>query len=130
MCNSEGKFFFDGIEVCGIFLRDAFHFSRDMQAAVRAGNPAESSEAISRNGLSNAQTRISSDKAAPRRDAIVTFLERLADDAGDKMPDRDERHLPFFRKRDVFAQFVEEYKILYNDTPPTQQYFVASWKLC
>lgn len=46
--------------------------------------------------------------------AILSFLEREADDCKDEMLDRTERHLPFTRKQDVYVYFVTKYKVLHT----------------
>lgn len=126
MCGSDGTFWFDGSPVFGKFFKAAFHFSHYLQAALRAGSAGASSDAISGTGHSNTPSHISRHKAAHRRDGIVSFLERITDDSGEKIPDRQERYLPFFRKRDLYTQFLDEYELLYNDDPPKQHYFLPT----
>ena len=45
------------------------------------------------------------------------------------MPDNSERHLPYFRKRDVFEQFLKDFSVL-NDgkEPPRRHYFLQTWR--
>lgn len=73
----------------------------------------------------------SSDGRGPfQRDSIITCLERLAQMSGDKMPDHDEIHLPYFRKRDVYKYFVDEFKVLNGNNVkyPCRSYFYRAWK--
>ena len=50
MLSSDGSYYFNGNKVFGAFLRDAFHFSRDMQSAIKHGR--KSSSASSTNNSS------------------------------------------------------------------------------
>lgn len=135
MKSSEGSFLFDGHHVCSTFIMKAFRFSRDMQYSVRAGNAShDGEEQVSANYLGPSTTN-SVYKASPGRDAIVSVLERLADDTGEKMLDREERHIicqkgmiPFSRKREVYEHFVREYSQLHDGFPPTKDCFSSTWK--
>ncbi len=128
MKGSNGKFFFDGSIVCNIFLKTAFRFSADLIASVRNGTVKDRIvESFGEDVLSN--TTSSSDRGPFQRDAVITCLERLAESSGDKMPDHNEIHLPYFRKRDVYVFFKEEFKLL-NSTEvkcPSRSYFYKTW---
>lgn len=134
MKSSNGTFLFDGNQVCSTFLLQAFRFSRALQRAVKtetvclAGSTSGEQESSAYSIGPTPMT--STDRAAPGRDAVVSYLERLADETGEKMPDRPERHLPFFRKREVYEHFVKEYRILHDGVPPVKSYFAWTWKLC
>lgn len=117
---SDGTFLLASRQVCSTFLLKKLCFSRDVQAAVRSHMLfPESMKDIKEQSILPTSI-ISPDKAAPERDAIVSFLERLADDTGVKMPDNPERHLQLFRKREVYEQFFKEYALLNEGTPPTK----------
>lgn len=134
MMGSNGKFFFDGKQVCNSFIQQAFRFSLSMIASVRNGEPlkriikdSSGPESLRNN---NSHTTSNSDRGSEQKDAIISCLERLAESCGDKMPDANEIHLPFFRKRDVYVYFKEEFNILYS-TPtkcPGKSYFYRVWK--
>lgn len=129
MLGSDSKYYFDGLQVCSTFLLNAFRFSRDMQCAIRKGDLT-----VSYGIHGNEEAYIASDrgthaKGAVQRDSIVSFLERLAENTGDKMPDSNEMHLPFFKKKEVFLTFVDEFNDLYpSSKAPTEDYFLRTWK--
>ncbi len=129
MMGSNGCFFFDGRQVCTIFLKKAFRFSLDMIAAVRQ-SPKKGPRTDSFTGDIFSHTTSNSDRGSDQKDSIITCLERLAEGSGDKMPDTDEVHLPFFRKRDVYQYFQKEFEILYGSTLkcPCRSYFYRIWK--
>ncbi len=129
MKGSSGRFHFDGSPVCNVFLKKAFRFSADIISGVRNG-VVKSRLTDSIGSELQSQTTSNSDRGPIQRDAIITFLERMAENCGDKMPDQDETHLPYFRKRDVYAQFKNEFGIL-NGTEvkqPCGSYFYKTWK--
>lgn len=108
---------------------EGISFRRDVQVAVRSDMSfPKGMENISDQSLLPRSMK-SADKAAPGKDAIGSFFERLADDTGDKIPDNTEEHLPFFRKRDVHEQFVKKYALLHEGTSHTQAYFASTWKV-
>lgn len=47
------------------------------------------------------------DKCSTGGDAVVLFIERLARNISEKFIDRQEVHVPFFRKREVQDVFIE-----------------------
>ncbi len=132
MIGSSGAFYFDGKRVCNIFLKKAFCFSPDLISSVRHGTimarQPPQSESFDPRGQS--QTTSNSDRGTLQRDAIITCLERMAERCGDKMPDRDEIHLPYFRKRDVYSYFKEEFRLLHPPSIkcPSDSYFYSTWK--
>lgn len=138
MFGSTGQVLFDGREVCSAFLLKAFKFSRDMQANVRASHEItmekEGGDSLQNGNFSSSLKDDSTASSAPPlktaegQEAIITFLERMVEDTADQMPDTGEKHLPFFRKRDVFEVFVKEHAILYRVSPPSPSYFVYVWK--
>lgn len=139
MYGSAGKFFFDGQQVCANFLFQAFRFSRMMQASVRLicerslVSPSENGHLQSLNegrGIPSNPNSVTI-LQSPAREAIISYLTRLADTTGDKMPDSEERHLPFHSKNEVFDHFKEEFKRTTSPTLvgiPSQPYFLRVWK--
>lgn len=132
MLCSDNSFQFDGKKVCSTFLKLAFCFTRKMQSQIRqlgatTSEPISSGDPISVTSHSS-KSRLT-EKMSPQRDSIVIFLERLADITGDKMPDRDEFHLPFFKKLEVYEAFEMEFKELHRgSTVPSISYFTHTWK--
>ena len=122
MLSSQNFFSFDGKRVCSTFLHKAFKFTRAMQHAVKQSTqtsiPREDSsyeQISSRMEGSDSASNCDQfdDKMSPSRDSIVSFLEGLAESTADRMPDRSECHLPFFRKHLVYGLIVKEYNVLY-----------------
>ncbi len=133
MKGSNGRFYFDGTPVCNTFLKKAFRFSADLISAVRSGTVKtrlSDSFGAASNSQSRSQTTSNSDRGPFQRDAIITSLERMAENSGDMMPDQDEIHLPHFRKRDVYQFFKDEFTILHGvDVKcPCKSYFYKTWK--
>lgn len=114
-------FYYDGRSVCAAFLEKAFRFSRDLQSSVKCtpGYILKCNERILSSNL---------DTPAPGRNSIVSFLERIADSTAGKMPDRDEQHLPFFKKQEVYERFKYEFTLLHSTVPPSSSYFFHTWK--
>ncbi len=129
MKGSTGKFFFDGKPVCNKFLKKAFRFGSDIISEVRT-NVKRNRHTDSFGSDLNSLTTSNSDRGPLQRDAIITCLERMAESCGDKMPDVDEIHLPFFRKRDVYVHFKQEFRLLNPPTIkcPCKSYFYSTWK--
>jgi len=145
MLCSDGRFHYDGHVVCGTFLYKAFHFSRDLQASIKhkessiqrpLKNTASSSDgAADGDGIYRArasqedpsvESYIPSTKGC---EAVVSFLERIADECGEKVPDVDEQHLPFFRKTNVYDIFCQEFHLLEERFRlPSKAYFLRTWK--
>lgn len=138
MVGSDNCFMFDGRRVCSTFLLLAFRFARPMQASVKDdvvschSSDVSFTKATSCDGQIaslSPSTNISDPKRSPHRDAIVSFLERLAESTADRMPDKTEWHLPFFRRRLVYDLFRKEFQVLYpQDALPSTNYFLATWK--
>lgn len=125
MLGSSGSFLFDGRKVCSTFLIHAFRFSRDLQSSVR-----ESSRRTSQ-ATNNSESKGDAVRSALHKDAVITFLERLADNTGDRMPDRREMHLPFFKRGEVYEHFKSDFTQLHNPNPPSSTYFFQVWnKFC
>ncbi len=149
MLGSSGCFYFDGKKVCSTFLYKAFHLSRDVQSSVRAifnratvGSSAREAGDVQKINTTEAVEVPTVDSSsfqvfdatlpAPGREAIISFLLRLADETGDKMPDSEERHLPFHKKYEVYAQFKEDFKRTTSETLeglPCMNYFLKIWKI-
>lgn len=141
---ADNHYFFNGRKVCVAFLKKSFHYSTELIAEVAGGgrrtDPADqdysnspaAATTRSYNVASQGSTANSSQsayQAHPMRDTVVSFLLRLSEDCSEKMPDREELHLPFFRKRDVYTHFVEEFNKLYQaKDPPSSNYFLRVWK--
>lgn len=113
-------FVFDGRRVCAAFLNKAFRFSRDLQCSVKM-TPGSMKR-------TNHRDIDFHDQKTCGRDSIISFLRRLADKTAGKMPDKQEQHLPFFKKAEVYRRFEEEHAILYSTEPPTPSYFYSVWK--
>lgn len=139
MYGSSGKFYFDGNPVCTTFLLKAFHFSRDLQSSVRSIASSyltlPSNEPHVQQGVQQANVVTNPGSAsifaAPGKEAIITFMNRLSEDTGDRMPDSDEMHLPFHQKEEVYIQFKEDFVRSRSDLgvePPTKSYFFKVWK--
>lgn len=132
MLCSDNSFQFDGKKVCSTFLKSAFCFTRKMQSDIRQlgttiAEPISSADPIS--VTSSSSKSLTTEKMSPQRDAVIVFLERLADITGDKMPDRNEFHLPFFKKCEVYEAFEIEFKELHRGAPiPSISYFTHTWK--
>ena len=128
MKGSNGKFTFDGNIVCNMFLKKAFRYGTDLISSTRKCSTTLTNVATN-NQSSSTMSSFTSYRASPSRDSIVSFLQRLADDTGDRMPDRDEQHIPYFSKKEVYEAFIEDFKNLYNgNDPPKLHYFAAIWK--
>ena len=142
MIGSSGEFFFDCRQVCSAFLQIAFRFSRDLQLSVRNGQgsctpPRRHKITIQASNTTSGATSPSHDmfegivqtgRVHDQKDAVITFLERVAENTGDSMPDRAEVHLPFLKKKDVFAHFMNEYRQLHDSQPPSMVYFHEVWR--
>lgn len=122
MLTSNGYFSFDGSRVCCTFLEKAFRFSRVLQMSVK--------ETTGSHKLTHSPgTGSTSDRFSNRSDTIVSFIQRTAESVGDKMPDRAETHLPFRRKKDLYALFCSDFKeISNNEQAPTKSLFYRVWK--
>ncbi len=149
MLGSSGCFYFDGKKVCSTFLYKAFHISRDVQSSVRAifNRGSISDGVVENDSRETGNTTTTMDASvfnpslatgldailpAPGREAIISFLLRLADETGDKMPDSSERHLPFHKMYEVYSQFQEDYKRTTSaslESLPSLNYFLKIWKL-
>jgi len=124
MIGSNGRYYFDGNIVCGTFLNKAFRFSRDVQRSVKLLSGTSHSSSLS---VDNSKSNFLA--SAPSKEAIISFLNRLADSTGDTMPDCNERHLPFHVKDEVYKHFKEDFNRLnMTDTEPCQNYFYHVWK--
>ena len=66
--------------------------------------------------------------SANQRETIVSFLLRLLSDIGDRMPNSDEVHLPFFRKRDVYLRLASYLRGITCPNIPTGHYFAKMWR--
>lgn len=121
MIGSDGHFLFDGRRVCGRFLTISFHFSGDLLSSVKK-------ESMNQNFVGTKSEK-GLDRLCNSRDSIISFLERLAEDTADLMPDTNEQHLPYFRKIEVYDEFVAEYKLLYGaNHVPVYGYFITVWR--
>lgn len=116
---STGCFKFNGNTVCYAFLEKSFGFSRDMQGSVK-GTP-------SGRKVKTANGNLPRESDPRKRDAVICFLERLAESTADQMPDKTEQHLPYYQKGKVYELFVVEYRKLYNAYPPSESYFYLTW---
>ena len=133
MLSSEDSFIFNGRKVCSRFLTKAFHFSfylisstiKRRRQESTSSSAAGTVETNAPNGSSSGVYFVPCEK----RESIMSFFIRLCRACGDQMPDRDEVHLPFNRKKDVYQHFLNERQLL-NDSKyvPTKSYFLRVWK--
>jgi len=117
----EGQvFIFDGRGVCSEFLVKAFRFSRDLQCAVKGTERAclKKTTPVSDTQASRLRTK----------DCVVVFLRRIAEQAGNAMPDCPDIHLPFYDKKEVYQMFCTQFKALESVKPPVSSYFYSVWK--
>lgn len=119
MISFEGHFYFNGIRVCNKFSATVFRSSNDIQISVLE---ALRSKLLHRDGLQNIgpetfQKALRS--GARQRKSIVSYLERFADLSSHQMPDNSELYLPFFQNFQVNDRFVEEYRDLHDNSPPS-----------
>lgn len=119
MLTSSGVFMFDGTPVCAEFLVQAFCCSHDIQCAFKKTLGAEISK------LEPAHSRGPNYTAS--RDSIAVFLRRLADQTVNKMPDKDDVHLPFYDKKEVYSLFCDQYKAIEKRRPPSSSNFHSVW---
>ncbi len=143
---SDKKFRFDGRHVCVTFLKEGFHFSTVMIAEVGSGEvkrqpvSRSSNSTLMRSTLSDINTSTTLESTTMesqeektikyKKEAIVSFVERIAEDCGDSMPHRPDIHLPFHQIQEVFPPFDREFRKLYPDAVPvTKSYFRRMWLL-
>ena len=100
MLDKGNVFMFDGRPVCATFLSKAFKFSRDLQCSVKG---TEKSWTTRRQPVTKPGKNKSNN-----RDAIVVFLRRIADQTGNSMPEKEEIHLPFYDKKEVYGIFCKQ----------------------
>lgn len=129
---ANDTYFFNGKQVCTRFLKKSFRFSTTLMASSNVTGEHDNSlshhiSAQTLTSQSNSSTPLHI-RPSPQKDSVVSFLLRLSEDCGDKMPDKDELHLPFNQKREVYALFLDDFKQLYQNDPPTPQYFMFTWK--
>lgn len=142
---SDSTFQFDGNRVCVAFLRKSFRFSSELVAAVRNGttirrrslthSTGSGSITLTSNNIpTTTRTTESSEQSSissiqKKKEAVVSFILRIAEDCGDSMPDKVEVHLPFHLYSELYSVFCREFKILYpNQTPVTHDYFRRVWR--
>ncbi len=133
LLDSDKCFRFDGRLVCTTFLFKAFRFSGDLISSVRNGSDRSSvhNTPLSQDLNVSDYTFSSNDscRSSEKRDSIISFLERLAESTGDLMPDVNEHHLPYFRKKEVYNEFRKEFPLLYGSKRiPHYAYFISTWK--
>ena len=124
MLQSDGKFYFNLNRVCTHFLSKGFGFSKDLQRSVKGTPKAPSPPTAKRIPKMNC--------SANQRERILSFLQTLADDTADNMPNSYEQHLPFHQKKHVYEVFLETLEA-FNDgcipnRPPSFSYFLTTWK--
>lgn len=141
MLSSSFQFVFDGKPVCSTFLLKSFHFSRDLQASIKSERldnnnlNANTHTANDEDQLQSANKNVICDRSNTRagqssmaRDSICNFLNRVAAQSGESMPDSQERHLPFLNKKQVYDLFKAEFPTLYlGERTPGYEYFSQVW---
>ncbi len=128
---------FDGRPVCHKFLRKAFHFGSNILTGVARnpdGAPSVSNTQSSCTTSAAVNSLFRSGSVVSRsqllkKEAVISFVKRLAEDCGDNMPHKQEIHLPFHQRKDLYPLFVKEFQRLYTSTnPASPQYFRRVWK--
>jgi len=120
----EYMFKFNGQHVCARFLQRGFEFSSTLQSCVKGTEKAPASASI---------------KAVPRErrtasasDEIVCFLETLAQNTGDQIPNRPYINLPLLTKRQVYEKYAESVRRSEagdsSQTLASESYFFNVWR--
>ena len=145
---SDKVFRFDGRPVCVTFLKEGFHYSTVTIAEVSSGKVKRpkyvpksrasttnspqsnsSTDSASNTGSSSSDFHIDA-VVKKKKEAIVSFILRVAEDCGDNMPHKKEIHLPFHQVQELLPMFDREFKLLYpNMTAVSKAYFRRIWKL-
>lgn len=131
MIGSDLLSFFDSIKVCSTFLLLAFLVTRPMQSSILT-------IALSSNNTPDRiETGIRMDfsvfgpmctRSTPQMDAVMSFLEILAECKADRMLDWQELHLQLFQKIFVFKIFSNKFKLIYRmKYQPTMSYVFQTW---
>ena len=125
---SDWTFQFDGRRVCVQFLKKSFRFSTELVSAVRKGtNPRHRTvQSQTTAGGSTTMSKLSTNAVKyqtsestsvstilKKKEAVASFLMRLAEDCGDAMLNRLEVHLPFHQHNELYPVFCREFKKLY-----------------
>ena len=108
-------------KVCARFLSKGFHFSACLQSAVKAKMST---------GL-NPNLRLTREhRGDTKSDVIVNYLTKLAEDTGDKMPNKEQTHLPSTTKKQVYQEFTKFFLKTFpaNQNVPSMTYFYSVWK--
>ena len=145
---SDNHYHFDSRHVCITFLKEGFHFSTVMIAEVSSGKisrPFTSRSSSSRRvqsvqsdtvtSLTLGSTTSDSESQSEvvlkkKKEAVISFVERLAEDCGDSMPHRPDIHIPFYQIQEVYPIFTREFKKLYPTIKPaSKSYFRRTWQL-
>ena len=107
------------------FLKNSFRFSTALISAVRRNGSRDTSP--SRSVSSRSCTTMSSKRSQnvpaftdvmpgcviqKKKEAVMSFMFRIADDCGDCMPNRTETHLPFHQHQELYPIFCIEFKKL------------------
>lgn len=122
--NTENVFRFNGRKVCSRFLSKGFGFSATLQSCVKGTEKAPASSSI---------------RASPREtvkktlaDDIICYIEALANNTGDRMPNSNMTNLPLLNRTQVFDQYVKNFAVTDEfgapRKPPTKPYFMAVWR--
>lgn len=149
---SDDVYYFNGHPVCVRFLKIGFHFSSMMISSDRHSDLTYSDQcreiysitprslpppSFQSSGTNNEGLTVEEYSSMPnplssssvQKLSIISFLTRLSEDCADKIPNKPEVHLPFFRREDVYKQFKREHGQLYDARPvPTQPYFLKTWR--
>lgn len=60
--------------------------------------------------------------------SAMSFLQRLAEQFNDGVPDGNKLHLPNFQKHEVYERFLSEFRNHYDMDPPSAAYFLRILK--
>lgn len=138
---SGKKFHFNGQQVCVFFLKTAFHFSSELLTQVLNSSSIDTAPSASTELTLNVVDHFSNNRRQQssfaskanlfrrKKEAIASFLFRLSENCGDFMPNKNEVHLPFHQRKELYSIFVGEFTKLYPTvTAPSRQYFRQVWK--
>lgn len=118
------EFEFNGSAVCRRFLARGFGFSNCLQESVLATPKARAS--------CSAVALPRDFRGDTKRDSVVTFLKRIAEETGDKMPARPHINLPVMNREHLWREFCEHFvkhdSFGKRTSPPTFSYFCQIWK--
>ena len=123
LLQEDGKFRFEGVNVCNNYIMHILSFSDSMISAV-VGRP-------SARALPSAHRAPKYRNGHTKKMDIFLFHRRFSEAVGDKMPHKDITFLPQHEKKDVYEIFCKE-ALFRNEygrkiSLPTEPYFCRVW---